>query len=53
MRKEIKVTSLEELEELEIKYNLEDCGNSGKYNGWKWLVDDENEVDVYFKLLED
>lgn len=39
----------EELEELEVKYNLEDCGMSGKHPGYHWYQDDEAEVSVYVK----
>ena len=51
--KEIFVTNLEEFEELECEYNLEDCGMSGQYYDWHWYQDDDNEVAVYFKLEED
>jgi hypothetical protein len=50
--KELFVTTLEELEELQCEYNLEDCGMSGQHYGWQWLQDDETEVAVYFKLEE-
>ena len=53
MREEIFVTTIEDLEEMEIKYNLEDCGMSGRHIGWHWYSDDETEVDVYFKLEEE
>ena len=48
MRKEIIATTGEELEALEIEYDLEDCGMSGSHIGMHWLSDDEAEVDVYF-----
>lgn len=48
--KELFVTTLEELQDLECEYNLEDCGMSGKHYGWHWYQDDEAEVAVYFKL---
>lgn len=51
--KEIFVRSFEELEELQCKYNLEDCGKSGQYTGWDWMQDDEAEVAVYFKPEDD
>lgn len=47
------VTSLEEFEELQIEYNLEDCGYSGTYFNWKWFQDDEAELAVYVKILDD
>lgn len=50
--KEIFVTTLEELEEMECEHNLEDCGMSGQYIGHHWYQDDEAEVSVYFKLIE-
>lgn len=48
--KEIFVTTVEEMEELEIEYNLEDCGMSGLHIGWHWMQDDEEEVAVYVKI---
>ena len=48
--KELFVTTLEELEELECEYNLEDNGMSGKHDGFHWYQDDEAQVAVYFKL---
>lgn len=51
--KELFITSLEELEELQIEYNLEDLGMSGKYDGWHWMQDDESEIAVYFKLEQE
>lgn len=39
----------EELEELEVEYNLEDCGMSGKYIGYHWYQDDAAEISVYVK----
>ena len=50
--KEIFVTTIEEYEELQIEYNLEECGMSGKYYGWNWSQDDNAKVIVYFKLEE-
>lgn len=50
---EIFVTNLEELQDLECEYDLEDCGMSGLYNGWHWLQDDESNVAVYFKIEEE
>ena len=50
--KEIFVTTIEEYEELQIEYNLEECGMSGKYYGWSWSQDDDAKVAVYFKLEE-
>jgi hypothetical protein len=46
--KEIFVETVEELEEMEQQYNLEDNGMSGKYNGMHWLQDDEEQVAVYY-----
>lgn len=51
--KELFVKTLDELEELEIEYNLEDCGMSGQYYNWHWYQDDEAGVAVYFKLNEE
>lgn len=51
--KELFVKSVEELEELECEYNLEDCGMSGKHYGWHWYQDDEQQVAVYFKMETD
>ena len=48
--KELFVKSVEELEELECEYNLEDCGMSGKHYGFHWYQDDEQQVAVYFKM---
>ena len=45
---EIIVNSLQELEELEIEYNLEDCGMSGCHVGMHWLCDSESDVNVYY-----
>jgi len=39
----------EEFEELEIEYNLEDCGMSGKYPAYHWYQDDAAQVVVYVK----
>ncbi|MDO4504213.1 MAG: hypothetical protein Q4B84_03640 [Clostridia bacterium] len=50
---EIFVTNLEEFEQLEIDYNLECCGYSGKYFNWEWFQDDEAELAVYVKILDD
>lgn len=47
--KQIFVTDLEQLQELEERYNLEDCGMSGQHYGWHWLQDDEARIAVYFK----
>ncbi|WP_394918998.1 hypothetical protein [uncultured Robinsoniella sp.] len=49
MMNEIFVETIEELEELEAMYNLEDCGMSGLYPGYHWYQDDEAEVVVYCK----
>lgn len=51
--KELFVTTLDELQDLELEYNLEDCGMSGKYYGWHWYQDDEQQVAVYFKMEND
>lgn len=47
--KNIFVSTLEELEEMEIEYNLEDCGMSGINSHGHWYCDDEAEVNVYYK----
>lgn len=39
--------SLEDFEDLSIKYNLEDCGMSGTYPGYHWFVDDETKINIY------
>lgn len=52
MRKEYFAHSLERLEELQEEFNLEDCGMSGAHVGYHWLCDNENNVDVYFKITE-
>lgn len=48
--REIFVENAGELEELEVKFNLEDNGMSGQYPEYHWLQDDEAEVAVYYKL---
>ena len=50
--REIFVTTLEELEEMECEYNLEDCGMSGLYPDHHWMQDDEAEVAVYVKIQQ-
>lgn len=47
--REIFVKSAEELEGLEVEFNLEDNGMSGQYPEYHWLQDDEAEVAVYYK----
>lgn len=47
--REIFVKSREELEELEVEFNLEDCGMSGQHYGFHWLQDDEAGVTVYYE----
>lgn len=39
----------EEFEDLEVKYNLEDCGMSGRYPDHHWYKDDESGIAVYVK----
>ena len=51
--KDIFVTSLIDFENMEIDYNLEFCGMSGRHYGWKWYIDDEAGVNVYFKDNEE
>lgn len=48
MMREIFVETVEELEDLEVEFNLEDCGMSGQYSGYHWLQDDDAEVAVYY-----
>lgn len=48
MRKEIIATTQEELEALEVEFDLEDCGMSGSHPGMHYLSDDVEEVDVYY-----
>ena len=50
--KKIFITDLEELQEKECKYNLEDCGMSGDYPDYHWLQDDDADVAIYYKLEE-
>ena len=45
--KEIFITNLNELEELECKYTLEFCGYSGKYYNWLYFAGEE--VSIYFQ----
>jgi len=51
--KEIFATTIDEMEDLEMEYDLEDCGMSGRYPSHHWYQDDEAEVAVYFKLEEE
>ena len=48
-RTEIFCDDPEDYETLCCEYELEDCGMSGKYIGYSWSHDDNNNVDVYFK----
>ena len=50
MGKQMFITTLEELEDLQCMYELEFCGTSGRYDGWQWFSGDN--IDVYFKLEE-
>jgi hypothetical protein len=57
MINQIFVKSIQELEELEIQYELEDCGMSCLYPTCKWygVIDNEGfSIDVYvpIKLFE-
>lgn len=52
-KKEIKIHTLEELFDLQCEYDLEFNGMSGVYFGYQWYSDDDKNVDVYFKLMED
>lgn len=47
MRKIIIVETVEEFENLEIEYNLEDCGMSGSHPDCHWYADDDAKVDIY------
>ena len=47
MRKIIMVETVEEFENLEIEYNLEDCGMSGLHPDCHWYADDVAKVDIY------
>jgi hypothetical protein len=51
---EIFAKTEEELSELEVKHNLEDCGMSGRYPEMHWLQDDKASVAVYYnsKIFE-
>lgn len=48
---DILVRTTEELEELEIEYNLTFCGESGKdeFRNCLWFCDDEADVNVYLE----
>lgn len=48
-RTEIFCDTPDEYNDLCCEYDLEDCGNSGKYVGSSWSHDDKNNVDVYYK----
>ena len=48
-RTEIFCNTPDEYNDLCCEYDLEDCGNSGKYVGSSWSHDDKNNVDVYYK----
>lgn len=50
--KELFIKSDDEFLDLQCEYNLEDCGESGKYPGWHWYQDDEAEIAVYTKPEE-
>lgn len=50
MSKNIFTTTLNELQEFEEKYKLEDCGMSGVYIGWRRYCGSEIDVNVYFRL---
>ena len=50
MKKQMFITTLEELEDLQCTYELEFCGTSGRYDGWQWYA--SVDADVYFKLEE-
>ena len=51
--REIFVKTIEELENLQEEYNLEDCGSSGKHIGYHWYQDDEAGVAVYYKAIKE
>ena len=51
--REIFTSSIEELEDLQCTYNLEDCGLSGRYYGYHWYQDDDAGIAVYFRPEED
>lgn len=51
-RTEIFCDTSDEYNDLCCEYDLEDCGNSGKYVGSSWSHDDKNNVDVYYKCTE-
>lgn len=52
-RTEIFVNNPDDYDFLCCQYNLIDCGNSGKYDGYSWSCDDEHDVDVYYKDCAD
>lgn len=49
INQEIFPKTWEEFQQLEIDYNLEDCGMSGLYYGYHWFQDDQAGVAVYVK----
>lgn len=51
-RTEIFCNTPDEYNDLCCEYDLEYCGNSGKYVGSSWSHDDKNNVDVYYKCTE-
>lgn len=46
---EILFVNWNDLEELEIMYNLKDGGMSGHYPGYHWFYDDYTGINVYVK----
>lgn len=52
-RTEIFCNTPDEYSDLCCEFDLEDCGNSGKYDGCSWSHDDKNDVDVYYTCKEE
>ena len=40
----------EKFEELEIEFDLENCGASGSHYGYTWYTDANGNAEVYIKL---
>ena len=47
MKEELFVKLLENLQDIMEDIELQDCGMSGKYQGWHWFSGDC--IDIYYK----